>query len=278
MKYYAFISGLPDLHFEEQRKIYTISEFKEELSQILSKQDKYLTDHLFLRYDNENLLSYLKYGEEKMTFNELAVFSQEDIVTMVVDARNEEWNKKYPFYLRDFLFEYFEKEEEGSFFLEDHLAGMYYHYLCSTKNVFLRQWSELNMNIRNILTALSCRKNGIEHEHLIVGQNDVAKVLRTSQHPNHNLIELIDYFEAIKEIDETRDILEKEQRIDYLLWNWIEENVFFHYFDIEKIMGYLFKLQIIERWRLLDPKIGEQIFRELVGKMKRSAKELKDID
>ena len=275
MNYYAFISGLPDLIFDEHKKVYSTREFKDELQALLSWIDKRIVRRLFLKYDNDNLLSCLKYGEENMTFNDLANYSQEEIIDMVDSVKDEDrkWNKKYPDYLHIFIQDYLVHEETPKIFWEDHLSTLYYNYLLNkTYNRFLKEWSEVNMNIRNVLTALSARREGIEYDYLIVGDNDVAKLLRTSQNPGHSLIELIDYYESIREIDEISDLLEKEQRIDALLWEWIDERTFFHYFDIEKIMGYLFKLQIIERWRLLDDEKGSEIFRNIINSLKNSDK------
>jgi len=128
------------------------------------------------------------------------------------------------------------------------------------------------MNIRNVLTALAARREDIAHDYLIVGDNAVAKLLRSAQNPVHGLMELIEYYDAIREIDEISDLLQKEQRIDAFLWEWIDTNTFFHYFDIEKIMGYLFKLQMIERWRLLDSEKGKELFTNIVSGLKNTAK------
>lgn len=280
MKYYAFISGLPDLLFEEHRKVFTIMEFKDELKKLLSFTDKRIVKKLFLKHDNDNLFSFLKNGEENMIFSELGVYSQEEIIDMVEIVKDEDrkWNRKYPDYFRIFIETYLASEEEPAYFWEDYITGLYYGYLCKkTNNQFLRQWSELNMNIRNVLSFMNCRDNKVKYDHLIVGDNAVAQLLKTSHNPTHELIELMDYLEFVREIHELPDLLEKEQRIDLLLWEWIDENTFFHYFDIEKIMGYLFKLQIIERWRLLDKGKGEQIFRELVQKMKEGIKQVEQI-
>ncbi|MDL2308179.1 DUF2764 domain-containing protein [Bacteroidales bacterium OttesenSCG-928-B11] len=278
MEYHAFIAGLPDLVFDEHKKVFTIKEYREELDDVLSKKDKKTIQNLMLKHDNYNLLSFLKNHEQFVDFDEMGIYSEENIATMVEDAKNEEWNKKYPDYFFKFLTDFFENDDQPTFYVEDHLAGLYYNYLCKTKNEFLREWSELNMNIRNILTMLSCKRNGMEYTHLIVGDNEVAQVLRTSSNPNHSLIELIDCFDDIRNIDDERDLLEKEQAIDNLLWNWIEENTFFHYFDIEKIMGYLFKLQIIERWRNLDKERGGEIFRKIVANLKKGINKLENIE
>ncbi len=278
MKYYAFIAGLPDLIFEEHRKVYTIKEFKEELMKLLSWGDKRVIKKLFLVHDNQNLLSYLKYGENAV-FNEMGNYSQEEIHAMVEVLKDEDlkWNRKYPRYLEVFISEYLETEGEPKIFWEDRLSGLYYRFLCKTQNSFLREWSELNMNIRNILTMFSCRRANLEYKSLIVGENAVAGTIRATQNPEHAIMEQIDYLESIREIEEEKDLMEKEQRVDLLLWEWLEENTFFHYFDIEKIMSYLFKLQILERWRLLDKEQGEKIFREIVNRMKKSVDRVGEI-
>ncbi|MDR2979689.1 MAG: DUF2764 domain-containing protein [Bacteroidales bacterium] len=289
-EYYAFVAGLPDLVFDERKKIFTIQEYREELDKLLAGSDKKNIKKLLLKQDNDNLLSYLRHNGEKEEFDEIGLFSSKDIAAMVEEAKDDDvvagmeeakkrkWKRKYPEYILQFLTDYFGKEEQSPIYMEDHLSGLYHNYLRNTNNEFLRTWSELNMNIRNTLTALSCRRNGMEYADLIVGDNEVAQLLRTSTNPSHNLMELIDYFESIRNIDEKRDILEKEQAIDHLLWNWLEENTFFHYFDIEKIMAYLFKLQIIERWRNLDKGRGEAIFREIVSDLKKGITKLENFE
>ena len=274
MNYYAFISGLPDLIFDEHKKVHSTREFRDELNTLLARSDKKVVKNLFLKYDNNNLLSFLIKGEENMSFNEMANYTLEEILDMVDVEKDEDrkWNKKYPTYLQTFIQDYLSHTETPKIFWEDHLSSLYYNFLLQkTNNQFLKEWSELNMNIRNILTSLSARRENIEYDYLIVGNNEVAKLLHTPQNPTNGLIELIDYYEPIREIDETSDLLQKEQRIDTFLWEWIDTQTFFHYFDMEKIMGYLFKLQIIERWRMLDHEKGKELFHNIVNELKNSA-------
>jgi len=277
MNYFAFISGLPELSFDEQKKVLSTKEYKEEIYDILSKKDKKIVRHLYLKYDNDNLMSYLKYGEEDMVVNEQGNFSVETLLDMVEIVINEvdKWNKSYPAYFYDFLHDYFYFEKDPKEFWEDHLSSHYYNFLLTkTRNRFLKQWSELNMNIRNILTTLSARRIGIEYSHFIVGSNEVANYLHTSNHPS-GVKEYIDYYEKMCEIDEIPDLLDKEHEIDLFLWKWLDEYTFFHYFDVEKIMAYLFKLQIIERWKMLNHEKGNEIFRNIVHDLKSSVKLLK---
>ena len=54
-------------------------------------------------------------------------------------------------------------------------------------------------------------------------------------------------------------------------WEWLEEHTFFKPFDIESVFAYLLKLEMIERWVMLDKVTGEKTFREIVGAMKKGS-------
>ncbi|MDR0969090.1 MAG: DUF2764 domain-containing protein [Lentimicrobiaceae bacterium] len=270
MKYYAFIAGLPDLLFEEHKKVYTTEAFKQELDQLLHSSDKKLIEKLFLKYDNENILSLFRKGEQEMTFNKLAIYSKEEIVEMVEVVKDEDrkWDRKYPAYLEVFIREYLAEEQENpNIFWEDRIAGLYYDYLGKTSNKFVREWAEMHVNYRNALTALSCRRNQIAYKHLIVGNNEVAHILREFSNPN--LSDYIENYEFIREINEMTDLIGREQYLDQQFWSWIDEKNTFHYFDIENIIGYLFKLQIIERWQNLNKEKGAKLFKELIYNLKK---------
>jgi len=272
MNYYEFIAGLPDLIFDEHKKVHTLSEFRDDLQKLLSWRDKRVVSNFYLKFDNDNLLSFLKLGEDNWRFNDLANYTQDTILDMVATVKEEgcKWKRKYPNYLHTFIRTYISHEETPQFFWEDYLSTLYYNYLLNkTRNRFFKEWCEMNMNVRNVLTALSARREGIAYDYLIVGDNEVAKLLRTVHNPAHEMVELIDYYEAIREVDAISDLLEKDPRIDAFLWEWMDDRTFFHYFDIEKIMVYLFKLQIIERWKLLDNEKGKEKFRNIVKALKK---------
>jgi len=113
MNYYAFISGLPDLIFDEHKKVHSTREFRDELNTLLARSDKKVVKNLFLKYDNNNLLSFLIKGEENMSFNEMANYTLEEILDMVDVEKDEDrkWNKKYPTYLQTFIQDYLSHTE-----------------------------------------------------------------------------------------------------------------------------------------------------------------------
>jgi len=248
MQYYALISGLPDLSFEDAKMPYTVEEFKLQLNEILSVSDKKLVDDLFLKYDNDNLLAFLR--NKDAVFDAKGAFSREEIAEMVQEIREVEHplNKKIPPYFKVFVPDFTAGNEAlYKLFWEDQLASLYYDYLGHSKNKFVRDWAELNLNINNVLIALTCRRNGTAYVPYIVGNNEVAENLRTSNARDFGLTDIFEQFDPVRRIDEESDLMEKEYKIDRLRWTWMDEENFFNYFTIERVIGYLFKLQLLER-------------------------------
>ena len=268
MQYYALISGLPDLAFEDAKTAFTVADFKQQLNEILSSSDKKLVDDLFLRYDNDNLLAFLR--NKDAVFNTKGIFSHEEITDMVQEIMEVEnpLNKKIPSYFKIFVPNFIAGGNPpfGGFW-EDQLASLYYDYLGHSKNTFIRRWAELNLNINNVMIALTCRRNETAFTSYIVGDNEVAENLRNSNARDFGLTDIFEHFDQLRRIDEETDLMEKERKIERLRWKWIDETNFFNYFTIEQIIGYLFKLQMLERWIVMSEESGKQIFEDIIKKM-----------
>ena len=138
-------------------------------------------------------------------------------------------------------------------------------------NGFIRNWFELNLNINNMLTAITCRKYGFDKAEYIVGNNEVAEAIRTSNARDFGLGDAVDYLPDLQRIAEEPDLMAREKKVDLLKWKWLDDNTFFKTFDIESVFAYLLKLEMIERWVTLDRVTGEKTFREIVGAMKKGS-------
>ena len=64
------------------------------------------------------------------------------------------------------------------------------------------------------------------------------------------------------------DILERERGMDSLLWERIDGLTIMHVFDLDVILGFAAKLQIVDRWLKLDENTGRELFARLVSDMK----------
>jgi hypothetical protein len=135
-------------------------------------------------------------------------------------------------------------------------------------NPFVSAWFELNLDVNNILAAMTARKYKMDVAKVPVGENLVAEALRSSNARDFGLADDLEYFEQLVRINDTVDLVEREKKIDLLKWNWMEDNTFFNYFTIEKIFVFLMKLEMIERWVSLDKEKGNELFRQLIDQLK----------
>ncbi|MCD8177687.1 MAG: DUF2764 domain-containing protein [Tannerellaceae bacterium] len=272
-KYYYLIAGLPDIELDDSKLTYSVTDFREELKGNISDADQHLIDLFFLKFDNRNLIQHLQTPDRdpdprgNLSYDELS-----DLIAIVKEEDRAPKNSLIPSYYTDFLKNYFEKEGIGQLVSwEDQLASLYYGYAMKSSNRFVSEWFELNLNINNILTAITCRKFGLDKANYIIGDNEVAEALRTSNSRDFGIADSVDYFPVLLRVAEENDLYARERKIDQIKWDWLEENTFFKPFDIESVFAYLLKLELIERWVKLDKEAGENTFRSLIGSMKKGS-------
>ena len=68
----------------------------------------------------------------------------------------------------------------------------------------------------------------------------------------------------------TGDILERERGLDNMMWDKIEELTILETFNLDVILGFIARLQIIQRWLRLDPRTGREMFRKLVEEIRNN--------
>lgn len=277
MNYYCYIAGMPDIQIDNAKSIPAQEEILDELKQILSKGDMALLNLLRLKYDNDNLLKYLDNRDAEL--NPLGTLTTQDWTELIdLIDNSDELNPARDHRLLKYMLDFYttirnEQNEEKIEFHEDFLAALYYKYGMECKNKFVAEWFEFNLNINNILTALTCRKYGWDVKSAIVGDNIVAETIRNSVSArDFNLKTEIDYFDTLVSISETANLLDREHRIDALKWNWLEENTFFSSFSIEKVLSFWLRCELMHRWDNLSMEEGAEIFRQMINDLKKDVK------
>lgn len=277
-KYYYLVSGLPDISLDDGKLAYTVADFRAEMEATLSAKDQKLIDLFFLKYDNANLLAYLK--DPDASLDPRGRIAREQFEAVYKALKEEEKLPKdeaIPAYHVTFIQRYLAEEqseqkgEKAQVSWEDQLAALYYEAAMKAPNPFVAGWFELNLNINNVLTAITCRKYGFDKSLYIVGHNEIAEQIRTSNARDFGLSDAVEYLPELQRIAEETDLYARERKIDLLKWKWLEEQTFFKTFDLERVFAYLLQLEMIERWVNLDKARGEQTFRELVGAMKKGS-------
>ena len=270
--YYYLIAGLPELSLDDSKLGITVREFRELYYPELADDDRALLDLIYLSYDNANLLTLLK--DKEAAIDEGGLYTSEELLGIIEAARAEETpDRRYPRYMYDFVAQ-MESEESAAegIFPEDRLAQLYYAHAMSQGNVFVERWFAFNLDLNNFLTAIIARRYNLDVKPLIVGDNEVAKALRTSNSRDFGLTGVMDGFEEVMRISEIDNLVERERKLDVLKWEWMEENSFFDYFTVEKLFAFLVKIQIIERWITLDAEAGGEMLRGMIRQLKEEVK------
>ena len=108
-------------------------------------------------------------------------------------------------------------------------------------------------------------------EEVVIGQGEIVKQLRRSSAADFGLRGEVSYLDAvIAAVNDEQNLVEKEHKIDLIRWEQATELASFDYFNINAILSYLVRINIVARWAMLDAKRGrdmlERIMMELDGK------------
>lgn len=266
--YYCLVAGLPDITFDGSRVAFTVERFKEEIYPSLSADDTRCVDLFFLSHDNANILAMLRHGEDAV-LNSLGCYSQKELEEIIFSAKNGDIPLKgVPSYIYRFFEYYAANEANENIIWEDVLSSYYYDYAIKCKNSFVAEWFTFNLNVNNILVALSARKYKMSVADAVIGEGEIAEALRTSGARDFGLTGTVEYLETLQRLSENSMLQEREHQLDEMRWKWLDENSVFNYFSIEKLFGFLIKLSIIERWMTLDAEEGMKRYNEMIAALK----------
>lgn len=240
------------------------------LEEALAPNDLNLLNSYFLSYDNDNLFRVLEKKEQEL--HRTGILSIDEIGELIgqVKEGNTIDNKNIPAYFETVVKAWINDEIPEQFkTLEDLISTLYTDYGLEVKNSLIAGWFEMNLNIGNILSALFARKYGIDVSQVVVGNNQIAQLIRENSNArDFGISHELDYYETIQRIFEEPDIYERERKIDKFRWDWLEDHTIFDYFNIEYIFAYLCKIKILERWVNLNAEEGERVFREMITQLK----------
>jgi hypothetical protein len=153
---------------------------------------------------------------------------------------------------------------------EKELAQGWFALLEKTRNKFLVFYAGFEKLTRNIFTAMLGQKYNTPVADILVGESEIVEALKKSRSRDFGLTAEVEMMGQLISIFEVANLQEREIRFDLYRWNVYEEITFFNYFSIEKLLLFVIKLQILERWNALDEKQGREIFEKLVSDMQDS--------
>ena len=261
--YYYLVAGLPDINLEQNKLSVSVGDFQKELQAHLHPDDYQLVEKLFLTADNRNVLNMLLKNIQE--FDDSGKYTFDELEDEIKEPEN------LPEYLKTFI-THFKSNQPliTDMSWEDQLTTLYYDYATQVSNKFLRTWFEFERDLKNLLSGLTARRHKMPVENLLIGSNTVTDAIRKSNARDFSLSAEFPFVEKLIQINENADLLMREKAIDQLRWNYIDELNTFNYFSIEVILGFVFKLTMVERWLKLDKKTGEEMFRRLLNDLENS--------
>ena len=152
-------------------------------------------------------------------------------------------------------------------YLEENLNAGFYSEALTHKDAFIREYFRFDLNVRNAKVKYLNKALGrdAEKDVLLFGEDTPQAVLDVAAEEFEEAADL-------ETILNTGDILSRERGIDDLMWEKIDSLTTFNYFDIDAILGFITKLNIVARWYRLDEQTGREMFKRLVDEVRGTFK------
>lgn len=268
--YYTLVAGLREYTLDSDTKGFDATEIVAEILEQISASDASAVRLLYGYYDCENLIA-LRAG--RAAYNPLGNIPQEDLADELASP------SRLPKSMAAVVKAYAEAECEGdesekidtTIGFEKALLTAYYKECSRSGSRFLRNWSEFDRTLRNVVAAAVARSTDRNVGDSLIGEGDIVGQLRRSSAADFGLRGELSYVDAVMSaVNDEVNMVEKEHKIDLVRWEQAGELALFDYFNIDAILSYLVKINIVARWSLLDPKRGremlERIMADLDGK------------
>ncbi|MCB5271822.1 MAG: DUF2764 domain-containing protein [Candidatus Cloacimonetes bacterium] len=278
-QYYYFIAGLPTISIDDSKLAITPELFRQEAQQQLSKADYHLLKLLHLPDEISNLLLELYKRHDKQP-NPEGLNSREywvkylDFLRHKANSPNldtpEEFAYLPSFIAQIFLDAFAEEELPPSSVLEHQMLSHFFEFAAEHPNKFIVEWFDLQRNIKNILSAINGRHHELDFAPYLIGDDETVTNLKKSHAADFSLGKDHPFFDELMRIWEQNNILYRERSYDVLRNKWIDEQNFFEYFNIDRILGYYSKLRIINRWLVADAELGKEVFHDTLNKLENS--------
>lgn len=267
-EYYFLVAGLKEWTLESDAKGFDVAEIRDEILEAISDSDRRAVHELYAYYDCENIIA-AHAGRDR--HNPLGNLSKEEVEAVF----SERCYSKLPKAVSEVVKRYNEADDEerdDEVALDDRFERAvfeaYYLGLEKSKCSFLKAWGEFDRNLRNIAAAVAAREANRSIADVVVGRGEVVEQLTRSSAADFGLRGELQYIDSvISAVSDERNIVEKERKIDAIRWAEAEDIVVFDFFNINYILSYLVKVNIVARWNMLSPEVGRRMLERLMQEL-----------
>lgn len=267
-EYYYLVAGLKEWSLDSDTKGFDVAEIRGEILDQISKKDASAVRLLYAYYDCENIIAV---RASQQRFNPLGNLSREQVDALFAERCYD----LLPKHMGEIVRLYAEADDEDrdeevvlDEKFERALFEAYYRDLAESKCNFLVGWGAFDRNLRNISAALAAREAGRVVADVTVGGGEIVEQLRRSSATDFGLRGELPYIDAvIAAVADETNIVEKERKIDAIRWAEAEDIAVFDFFNINYLLSYLVKVNIVARWMLLSPEAGREMLARLIKEL-----------
>jgi hypothetical protein len=153
--------------------------------------------------------------------------------------------------LIDFLLEGYNQETLGRDF---YLKAISHH------DRFIREYFAFDLDLRNAKVRYINRALGRAPMQDIVVLDRSEDAQQPEPDPEMDAVFVAD------------DLIKREKQIDDFIWEKVDNLTLMELFTMDRILAFIVKLRIIDRWSKLDPQKGRDLFRRLVDEIRGTFK------
>ncbi len=253
---------------DEGKGYVSFKDFTNDIVEQTSPADSQLVRLIRMPFDNTNIISIIQ--DESGSFSNSGNLSQEELQQSI----------KYLDDLPPYMVNFLESQQQQKplfpgLSLEDQLHWLFYEWAIQGPNAFISEYFSFELNLKNLLAALNCRKLGKSMEGAIITRNEAAQAILKSTAADFSLSGILPWADRVINLP-LGNLTEREKQLDILRWEIMEDLTTFSYFGIDTILAFCIRLSIAERWSQLQPKEGARLFVKLAGDLTRTFKESSD--
>lgn len=259
--YYYFISSLKDISTDTEPVPYSLSEFIGDMQSEVRVEEYPVIKSYLYRYDNRNLMLLLNKDDESV-FSDLGTFTKEELEEEI----------KSPYKVPRYMAEFLDANNKGiriypELSLENELTTLYYLEMQQNENPFVSQFFRFDGFLRNLTTALNCRKSGLESEIHLLPIDTSYHALSKSTANDFGMSGMFPWVNSIVEPFNNEMMLNFEQKIEQVRFNAVEQLSGNDFFSVNSILSYLIRLDIVQRLHVFRKDSGETKLKSIIDEM-----------
>ncbi len=272
-KYYYLVAGLPDIELDGDKRTFNFGKLITEIKEALHPNDKQAIMELFLINDFFNFF-YLLDG--KKIFNTTSTFTLDELNKFTENQEEKEPEDRIlvPEYFLT-IKEYYNKskdEDSAKNIIKDYERFLWELFINKivkrSKYRFIPKWYDVEVLLKNMQAAYLSRKKKLLVNEYLIGDNEWIPYFTSNNSPDFGIKEDVDIAHDVFQTFEISNIKEREFKLDVIRWNKLDEITNEDYFNLDKILSFIIKMSLLERWLQLDKQKGMLLFENFLNELK----------